>query len=109
MVTRILQTNLNHASQAQHLMTQCLAERGLGLAIVAEPYRIPEDNPTWVGDTGGAAALVRAAIDLSPLSRPSREGRATPRRGGGHTTSFRVTPPRGGIPANSIRSCSAWG
>jgi len=46
---------------------QCLAERGVGLAIVAEPYRVSEDNPNWVGDNGGSAAIVRVAADLSPL------------------------------------------
>lgn len=71
---RLLQVNLNHACQAQHLMLQNLAERGMGLAIVAEPYRIPDNNPNWVGDNNGSAAIVRVAADFSPPLQVTERG-----------------------------------
>lgn len=74
MVVRFLQANLNHACQAQHLFLQSLAERGVGLALVAEPYRVPEDNPTWIGDNGGSAAIVRVAAASSPPLRVIERG-----------------------------------
>lgn len=72
MAVRLLQINLNHACQAQHLMMQCLAERGCAMAIVAEPYQIP-DNPSWIADTRGSAAIVKTDADSPPL-KPIERG-----------------------------------
>jgi len=44
MTVKLLQANLNHACQVQNLFLQSLAERGIGLAVVAEPYKIPDQN-----------------------------------------------------------------
>lgn len=55
-------------------MMQNLTERDVGLAIVAESYRIPDENPNWVGDNSGSAAIVRAAVDLSPPLRIIERG-----------------------------------
>ncbi|XP_011860289.1 PREDICTED: uncharacterized protein LOC105557619 [Vollenhovia emeryi] len=52
----IQMANLNHARQAQDLFLHSLAERGCGLRIVAEPYRIPT-HPCWVGSRDGSAAI----------------------------------------------------
>lgn len=60
MAIKFLQANLNHASQAQNLFYQNLAKRGVGLAIVAEPYKIPAKS-TWLGDTRDSAAIGMAA------------------------------------------------
>jgi len=73
MAVKLFQVNLNHACQAQYLFVQSLTERGFGLAIVAETYRIPEDNPNWIGDNCGSAAIVRADVDLPPLKCIERE------------------------------------
>ncbi|KAG5319820.1 PO11 protein, partial [Pseudoatta argentina] len=43
-------TNLNHSAGTQSLLIQCLAEWGGGLAIAADPYRIPESHPNWAGE-----------------------------------------------------------
>lgn len=51
-----MQTNLNHARHAQELFYQCMDERDIGLAVIAEPYRIPEDNPLWAKATDGSVA-----------------------------------------------------
>lgn len=59
MSVKLLQVNLNHVCQAQHLFCHGLDERDIGLAFVAEPYRIPENNPNWVGDECGSAAIVK--------------------------------------------------
>ncbi|XP_011860717.1 PREDICTED: uncharacterized protein LOC105557921 [Vollenhovia emeryi] len=47
-----------------------LAERGCGLGIVAEPYRVPK-NPCWAGSTDGSAAIVwrRTGEQAPPFSR----------------------------------------
>lgn len=34
-----------------------MAEQNIELAIIAEPYRIP-NHPNWIGDTEGMAAIV---------------------------------------------------
>ncbi|XP_011884028.1 PREDICTED: uncharacterized protein LOC105571163 [Vollenhovia emeryi] len=61
-----MQANLNHACQAQDLFLHSLAERGCGLGIVAEPYRVPK-NPCWAGSTDGSAAIVwRRTGERSP-------------------------------------------
>ncbi|XP_072766218.1 uncharacterized protein [Anoplolepis gracilipes] len=64
MAVRFLQANLNHASQAQNLFYQSLAERGIGLAIVAEPYKIPA-KLTWLGNARGTAAIKSPALGES--------------------------------------------
>ena len=60
----IIQTNLNHSARAQDLLMQTMAEYGLGLAVVAEPYRIPQNYE--IGDSTGTVALIRAGSADSP-------------------------------------------
>lgn len=79
MVVWFLQANLNHARQAQQLFPQALAERGAGLEIVAEPWKVSEENQNWLGDEHGLAAIVRVNADLSPLSYRLGGGRITSR------------------------------
>lgn len=68
MNVKLLQTNLNHARQTQNLFCNTLRERGIGLAIVAEPHIIPENNPNWVGSTCGTVAIVRESTQHPPFS-----------------------------------------
>ena len=50
------------------MLMQCLAEWGGGLAIAADPYRIPEGHPNWAGDSLGRVAMVsRHARDTPPM------------------------------------------
>ncbi|XP_076301787.1 uncharacterized protein LOC143219865 [Lasioglossum baleicum] len=53
---RILQANLNRCRRAQDLMVQHLAEFGVGLAVVTEPYFIPS-HPHWFGDVEGSVVV----------------------------------------------------
>ncbi|XP_053990150.1 uncharacterized protein LOC128882548 [Hylaeus volcanicus] len=53
----IIQVNLNHSARAQDLLMQTLVEWEAGLAVVAEPYRVP-NHPNWVGDQLGSATVV---------------------------------------------------
>ena len=53
---RVIQCNLNHCRGAQDLLLQCLAEWSIALAVVAEPYRVP-DHPRWFGDDGDSVAI----------------------------------------------------
>ena len=61
---RIIQTNANHSSVAQDLLLQTMAEMDIGLAVVAEPYRVPPSNA--VGDTTGMVMVLRAGSPNSP-------------------------------------------
>lgn len=72
MAARILQANLNHARQAQNLFCHTLDERGIGLAIAAEPYKVPARNSNWVGDECGSMAIVKAAANSPSLSAIER-------------------------------------
>ena len=60
----IIQANINHSARAQDLLLQTMAELGLGLAVVAEPYRILQNN--CVGDETGTVMLLRAGTAASP-------------------------------------------
>nr|XP_012224480.1 PREDICTED: uncharacterized protein LOC105673433 [Linepithema humile] len=51
MALTIIQTNANHSGGAQDLLLQNMREWRTSLAIVAEPYMIPE-SPRWWGSTG---------------------------------------------------------
>ena len=37
---RIAQVNTNHSAASQDLLLQTMVEKGLGLAVISEPYRI---------------------------------------------------------------------
>ncbi|XP_072933739.1 uncharacterized protein [Epargyreus clarus] len=52
----ILQGNLNHCRGAQDLLQQCLVDCSVALAVVAEPYSVPE-HPRWVGDDVQSVAV----------------------------------------------------
>ena len=39
LASHIIQANINHSARAQDLLLQTMGELGLGLAVVAEPYR----------------------------------------------------------------------
>lgn len=53
---KLLQTNLNRSRRAQDLMFQSLAERRVGLAVAAEPFRVPDAS--WSAeDLSGTVAV----------------------------------------------------
>lgn len=52
---RIIQANINHCRSAQDLLLQSMAEWGVDIAVVAEPYLVPV---TWLGDRDGSVAIV---------------------------------------------------
>lgn len=62
----LLQANLNHTRQAQDLFIHNLAERGCGLGVIAEPYRVPVGHPCWVVDPTGFIAMVWRSVPDSP-------------------------------------------
>ena len=79
---RILQSNLNHSARAQDLLVQTMAEWNIELAILAEPYRVP-DSTDWIGDLGARVAIVRReTIGSSRLAGWSPEMVSWPRHGG---------------------------
>lgn len=63
-IPKFLQTNLNHCASAQDLLLQEMAETRTDIAIVAEPYRIP-DTIFWSADTNEKAAII-----WNPTMRP---------------------------------------
>ncbi|XP_072934935.1 uncharacterized protein [Epargyreus clarus] len=62
---KLLQGNLNHCSRAQDLLLQCLTECSVSLAVVAEPYRVP-DHPRWFGDNAQLVAVYWAGGETDP-------------------------------------------
>ncbi|XP_072948710.1 uncharacterized protein [Epargyreus clarus] len=54
---KILQGNLNHCRGAQDLLQQRLVDCSVALAVVAEPYSVPE-HPRWVGDDVQSVAVL---------------------------------------------------
>jgi len=109
MVVRFLQANLNHVRQAQHLFMQSLAERDIGLAIVSEPYRIPDDNSNWIGDDGGSAAVVRVAADLSPPLKLIGRGAGYAAAKWGPYNVISCYAPPAGVSVLLTRFWSEWG
>ncbi|XP_053990181.1 uncharacterized protein LOC128882571 [Hylaeus volcanicus] len=64
----LLQANLNNCRRAQDLFVQCLTEWQVGLAVAAEPYRVPE-HPHWFEDEAGSVAMwCRVGRGVPPCS-----------------------------------------
>jgi len=55
---RLILSNVNHTPSAQDLLHQVMAERGVDVAVVAEPYRVPPGHPRWVADPSGKAVAI---------------------------------------------------
>ncbi|XP_026330080.1 uncharacterized protein LOC113237709, partial [Hyposmocoma kahamanoa] len=61
----ILQGNLNHCARAQDLLVQAMAEWGVAVAAVAEPYFVPPRG-NWAGDQEETVAIVASTAGNSP-------------------------------------------
>jgi len=59
MTYRFLQANINHSARAQDLLMQTLAEWNIGLAVVTEPYLVP-DRTNWHESSDGSVAITAA-------------------------------------------------
>jgi len=82
---RLVQINLNHTPSAQDLLHQVMAERGVDIAVIAEPYSVPRDHARWIADpTGEAVAitwrLTETSLPCTPLE--AGEGYVAVRWGG---------------------------
>jgi len=55
---RLIQINVNHSPSAQDLLCQVMAEWGVDIAVVAEPYRVPPNHPRWAADTTREAVAI---------------------------------------------------
>ena len=69
----IIQVNTNHSARAQDMLAQTMAELGSELAVVSEPYRIPENNSA--GDLSGTVMILRAGSIDSPGIEMIERGR----------------------------------
>lgn len=54
----VLQQNLNHSQLAQDMLMQTARNEGCDIVLIADPYRIPENNGNWVADPTGRVAAV---------------------------------------------------
>lgn len=66
-MARILQLNTNHSGPAQDNLLQLMEEMDAGLAVVAEPYKMPVGNSKWFSSTENpprAAILWRKCKNL---------------------------------------------
>ncbi|XP_076397819.1 uncharacterized protein LOC143266091 [Megachile rotundata] len=70
----ILQANLNHSARAQDLFVHTLAEWQVGLAVAAEPYKVPE-HPHWFGDDVGSVAIAWTTLPGSSVCELITRGR----------------------------------
>ncbi|XP_029659412.1 uncharacterized protein LOC115233243 [Formica exsecta] len=55
-MAKILQNNLNRSRAAQDFLSQYATEHEVGICILSEPYRIP-NNSQWFGSTNKLAAI----------------------------------------------------
>lgn len=62
---RILQGNLNRCAAAQDLVSQTIRGWDIDLAVLAEPYRVP-DRGEWMGDGAGLVAIFCSPMTGSP-------------------------------------------
>lgn len=74
MIYKLLQININHARAAQDLLLHSLTDRKCSLAIVAEPYRIPDCHPNWISDNTGTIAITWRWWDGAPISSILEKG-----------------------------------
>jgi hypothetical protein len=70
----LLQCNLNHSRRAQDLMPQSSVERKIGLAVVAEPYSIP-DTSRGARSLLGLVAILWTGIAGNPSCSIIEQGR----------------------------------
>lgn len=67
-MVRLLQANINHCAGAQDLLMQSLAEWNIELAVVSEPYTVPNRH-NWLGDILDSVTIVGGtAINAPSLS-----------------------------------------
>jgi len=67
--------NINHAPSAQDLLHQFMAERGVNVAVVAEPHRVPPDHARWTADASkSAVAITWRTADDSLACTPLESG-----------------------------------
>lgn len=59
--TRFLQANINHCAGAQDLLLQSMAEWLIDIAVVWEPYLVPE-NPRWITDLDESVVILAGGI-----------------------------------------------
>ncbi|XP_070518819.1 uncharacterized protein [Cardiocondyla obscurior] len=57
MALRLIQSNVGRSQGAQDILLQTMMEHKYTFGIIAEPSRIPSDNPCWAADTMGSVAL----------------------------------------------------
>jgi len=65
---RLIQANVNHSPSAQDLLHQVMAERGVDIAVVAEPYRVPPNHTGWAADITKLAITWRHSDSSLPYT-----------------------------------------
>lgn len=58
-----VQTNQNHCREAQDMLLQFVAEQGVEVALVSDPYAIPQDSSSWIASSGSRRAAIWIAGD----------------------------------------------
>jgi len=81
---RLILINVNHTPSAQDLLLQDMAERGVDIAVVTEPYWVPKNHTGWFSDRDGDKVaitwrLTDASLPCSPVE--AGEGYASARWG----------------------------
>ncbi|XP_038213330.1 uncharacterized protein LOC119833410, partial [Zerene cesonia] len=73
MALRYLQANINHCAKAQDLLVQSMMQWLVHVAVIAEPYYIPNCNE-WLADNDGLVAIVVKMVDDIPPLRSTIRG-----------------------------------
>lgn len=58
MALKVLQANINHCTTAQDMLMQYRAEWGANIAVVSEPYWVPDGRQDWVADQKGLVVII---------------------------------------------------
>uniref|UniRef100_A0A2M4BC18 Putative waldo-3 aae n=1 Tax=Anopheles marajoara TaxID=58244 RepID=A0A2M4BC18_9DIPT len=91
---QVIQVNLNHCEVAQDLLLQRMAETGVDVAVVSEPYRVPAVDGNWACDPDKLAAIVvGGSFPIQEVVDDSHDGFVVVKIGGVYVCAC-YAPPR---------------
>lgn len=67
-MTSIIQSNLNHCSAAQDLITQYMVEEYIGIALISNPYKVNTSSNAWLASFGANKEAIYIACDRESLA-----------------------------------------
>lgn len=72
---KVIQINLNHCKAAQELLAHTVLEEKIDVAIISDPYKVPNNSSSWITDiTAGAAIWACGNFPFQQVLSPLAEG-----------------------------------